>query len=77
MKEELHVSAKSTRMKHVKRLGTLLGVCAPFVSKAWCQKEIATIIEEDEKNLETKIETVYQHEHLCRVMVVCATMDKE
>ena len=52
-------------------------MCLPFASKAWCQKEIARIIEEEEKNIEIKIETVCQHECLGRSMVAHATMDKE
>ena len=34
--EEVHVSVKSTKFKHAKRLGTLLGACVPFASKEWC-----------------------------------------
>ena len=77
VKEEVYLSIKNTKMKHVKRLGILLGVCVPFASKLWYQKEISKIINEDEENLEIKIEKVYQHEYSGKAMVVYATMDKE
>ena len=62
-------------MKHVKRAGILVGVCAPFASKEWFQKEIFRNIEED-KNLEIKIETACQHEYPGKAMVAHVTMDK-
>ena len=59
----MRVGASDAKMKHAKRLGTLLGSCMPFASKSWFQKETTKIVKKDEKHLEIKIETVCQHEH--------------
>ena len=55
----------------------LVGVCAPFASKAWYQQDIANSIEEDINNVEIKIENEHQQDHIGRAVVVYATMDKE
>ena len=73
----MHISVKNTKLKHAKRLGTLLGACVPFASKELCQKEIAKFIKEDDKILEIKIETVCQYGCSGRAMAVCMKIDIE
>ena len=75
--EGLHVSIKNTKLKHVKKIGTLVGVCVPCASKVWCQKDIARSIEEDVDNIEIKIENVCQQDYVGRAVVACVTMGKE
>ena len=64
-------------MKHVKRVGMLLIVCALFASKEWNQKNIASIIKEDENNIEIIIENVHQQEHTRKSLVVHAMIENE
>ena len=71
------MSVKNTKLKHVKKMGMLVGACAPFASKAWCQKDIASSIEEDVKNIEIKIENACQQDYVGIAVVVCVTLDKE
>ena len=71
------VSAKNAKLKRVKKIGMLVGVCAPFASREWYQKDIATIIEEEACDVEIKIEDVCQQDHVGRAVVVHATADKE
>ena len=73
----MHISVKNTKLKHAKRLGIFLGACVPFASKEWCQKEIAKFINEDEKILKIKIETVCHYKCSGRSILVCMTIDKE
>ena len=77
LKEELYTNTKNAKMKHVKRSGILIGVCVPFALKEWCQSEIDRFIEEEEGNIEIKIENMCQQEHSRIALVVYATMDKE
>ena len=76
-REELRISLKNAKIQHAIRLGIIIGACTLFASKLWCQEETAKIKNEDEKNVEIKIEKVHQHESSGRALVVCATMDKE
>ena len=55
----------------------LVGVCVPFASKAWYQEDIANSIEEEENNIEIKIENADQQDHVGSDVVVYVTMDKE
>ena len=59
MEEGLHVNVKNTKMKHVKRVGMLVGVYVTFSSKEWCQQDIVSTMKEDENNLEIRIENVH------------------
>ena len=75
--EGLCVSIKNAKLKHVKKIGMLVGVCVPFASKAWCQKDIARSVEKDVNNVEIKIENACQQDYVGRAVVVHVTMDKE
>ena len=75
--EGLHVTIKNTKLKHVKKVGMLVGVCVPYASKAWCQQDIARSIEEEVNSIEIKIENVHQQYCVDRAVVACVAMDKE
>ena len=64
-------------MEHVKRMGTLVGVCVPFALNNWCREELLKKINEDENNMKIKIETVHQQEHSVKAMVDYATIDED
>ena len=72
----MHVNQEH-KLKDVKNIGMLVGVCVPFASKAWCQKEIARSTEEDVNDVGIKIENVCQQDYVGKAVVVCVTMDKE
>ena len=55
MEEGLHVNMKNEKMKHVKRVGILVGMCTPFSSKEWCQHDAASSMKEEENNIEIRI----------------------
>ena len=64
-------------MKHVKRIGILVGACVPFASNAWYQEDLIKITNEKEDSIKIKIEKLYEHKYWVTVMVVCAKIDKE
>ena len=77
VEEGPHVIVKNTKMKHVKRIEMLAGLCVIFASKEWCHQDAASSIKEEEINLELRIENVHQQERTGRALVVHATMDEK
>ena len=75
--EGSHMSVKNAKLKHVKKIGMLVGVCAPFASKAWYQKDIESSVELEINNAEIKIENAFQQDYARRAVVVHVTMNKE
>ena len=47
-------------MKHVKRIGIIVGVCVPIASKEWCQHDASSSMKEEESDVEIRIENVHQ-----------------
>ena len=75
--EGLCITIKNAKLKHVKKVGMLVGVCAPYASKVWCQQDIARSIEEEVNNVEIKIEHACQQDYVGKAVVACVTIDKE
>ena len=64
-------------MKHAKRIGILVGACAPCVLNTSFQDESNRITKEKENNTEINIEKVRPQEYSVVVMVVYATINKD
>ena len=75
-KEGLHATIKNTKLKHVKKVGMLVGVCVPYASKVWCQQDITRSIEEEVNGIEIKTENAHQQDCAGRDLVARIAMDK-